>query len=71
MNAFQYQIANFNNAKPPLLLHQPKKKKYRIGRVFQGLRDIATLYVCVFTKIAIHICVYVTVVGCGLRKTIL
>ena len=71
MNAFQYQIANFNNAKPPLLLHQPKKKKYRIGRVFQGLRDTATLYVCVFTKIAVHICVCVTVVGCGLRKTIL
>ena len=29
-NGFQYQMANFNNAKPKLLLHQPNKmNKYR------------------------------------------
>ena len=36
MNAFQYQMANFNNAKPPLLLHQPKKKNTEMVEFFNN-----------------------------------
>ena len=35
MNAFQYQMAKFNNAKP-LFLHQPKKKNTEMVEFFNN-----------------------------------
>ena len=36
MNVFQHQMANFDNAKPPLYLHQPKKKNTETGEFFKN-----------------------------------
>ena len=40
-NVFQYQTANFNSAKPQLLLHQPKFKNaaYLAGENFFAARE--------------------------------